>query len=169
VHVRDGDIVSVDFGTSYRGFYGDSAVTIPVGHVDDRVTSLLDVTEKALYKAIDQVRIGNRIADVSRAVQEHVEGEGYSVVREFVGHGIGSQLHEAPEVANYVQKGASPRLLEGMVIAIEPMVNMGTHKVTVLRDRWTVVTADRQPSAHFEHSVAVTTDGPFILSERKKA
>jgi len=124
------------------------------------------VTENALARAIDQVRIGNRINDVSRAVQDYVEERGYSVVREFVGHGIGSQLHEAPEVANYVRKGASPRLQEGMVIAIEPMVNMGTHKVTVLRDRWTVVTADHQPSAHFEHSVAVTKDGPFVLSER---
>jgi len=167
VHVRDGDIVSVDFGTCYKGFYGDSAVTIPVGSIDERTKSLLEVTEKALYRAIDQVRVGNRIADVSRAVQEYVEERGFSVVREFVGHGIGNQLHEAPEVANYVQKGASPRLLEGMVIAIEPMVNMGTHKVTVLRDRWTVVTADRQPSAHFEHSVAVTAKGPFVLSERK--
>jgi len=166
VRVREGDIVSVDFGTKYKGFYGDSAVTIPVGKIAEPVKSLLDVTEQALYRAIDQVRIGNRVVDVSRAVQEYVEEQGYSVVREFVGHGIGTHLHEAPEVSNYVQKGASPRLLEGMVIAIEPMVNLGTHKVKVLRDRWTVVTADRKPSAHFEHSVAVTRNGPFILSER---
>jgi len=169
VKIREGDIVSVDFGTYYKGFYGDSAVTIPVGRIPDGVRTLLDVTEQALYRGIEQVRVGNRISDVSRAVQEHVEQQGFSVVREFVGHGIGSQLHEAPEVANYVQSGASPRLLEGMVIAIEPMVNLGTHKVTVLRDRWTVVTADRKPSAHFEHSVAVTAEGPFILSERKDA
>ena len=167
VKVREGDIVSVDFGTCYKGFYGDSAVTIPVGKIQESVSSLLKVTEEALYKAIEQVRIGNRIVDVSRAVQQHVEKRGYSVVRQFVGHGIGAHLHEAPEVANYVQKGASPRLLEGMVIAIEPMVNLGTHKVKVLRDQWTVVTADRKPSAHFEHSVAVTQNGPFILSERK--
>lgn len=167
VKVRTGDIVSVDFGTLYKGFYGDSAVTIPVGTIKESVQSLLTVTENSLSKAIEQVRIGNRVSDVSRAVQEYVEKRGYAVVREFVGHGIGTYLHEAPEVANYVRKGASPRLLEGMVIAIEPMVNMGTHKVTVLRDHWTVITADRKPSAHFEHSVAVTKDGPFVLSERK--
>ncbi len=166
--IREGDIVSVDFGTKYKGFYGDSAMTIPVGAISKRVQQLLLVTEEALGKAIAQVKIGNRISDISKAVQDHVEEQGFSVVRQFVGHGIGSNLHEAPEIPNYVQKKASPRLLEGMVVAIEPMVNLGQDKVRVLRDRWTVVTSDGKPSAHFEHSVAVTAEGPFVLSSRQK-
>ncbi len=166
VKVRDGDIVSVDFGTMYKGFYGDSAVTIPVGKISKENDSLLQVTRESLERGIRQVRIGNRIADVSRAVQSYVEEHGYSVVRQFVGHGIGTSLHEGPEVPNYVQKQASPRILEGMVIAIEPMVNAGTHKVKVLKDGWTVVTADRKMSAHFEHSVAATANGPLVLSRR---
>ncbi len=166
--IHEGDIVSVDFGTRYKGFYGDSAMTIPVGAISRRVQQLLLVTEEALEKAIAQVKIGNRISDISRAVQDHVEEQGFSVVRQFVGHGIGSNLHEAPEIPNYVQKKASPRLLEGMVVAIEPMVNLGRCEVRVLRDRWTVVTADGKPSAHFEHSVAVTAEGPFVLSSRQK-
>ena len=167
VKVREGDILSVDFGTRYHGFYGDSAITLPVGKIDPELEKLLQITEESLYRAIDQVRIGNRIADISRAVQTHAEKNGYSVVRQFVGHGIGTSLHEGPEIPNYVQKKkASPRILEGMVVAIEPMVNMGTHKVKVLRDRWTVITADKKPSAHFEHSVAATAEGPRILSER---
>jgi len=165
--IRDGDIVSVDFGTKYKGFFGDSAITIPVGTIGKRVKQLLLVTEEALGRAIDQVRIGNRVSDISRAVQDHVEEQGFSVVRQFVGHGIGSNLHESPEIPNYIQKKASPRLLEGMVVAIEPMVNLGTDKVSVLRDRWTVVTADGKPSAHFEHSVAVTASGPLVLSSRE--
>ena len=168
VRLRAGDIVSVDFGTRYRGFYGDSAVTIAVDGIDEQRRKLLDVTRESLERAISQVRIGNRIADISRAVQEYVEASGFSVVRQFVGHGIGSQLHEGPEVPNYVQGKASPRILEGMVVAIEPMVNMGTHRVKVLRDHWTVVTADRRPSAHFEHSVAATADGPLVLSRREE-
>jgi len=167
VIIKEGDIVSVDFGTRYKGFYGDSAMTIPVGHVSKRVRQLLLVTEEALSRGISQVVVGNRISDISKAVQNHVEEQGFSVVRQFVGHGIGSNLHESPEVPNYIQKKASPRLLEGMVIAIEPMVNMGSEKVRVLRDGWTVITADGRPSAHFEHSVAVTADGPFILSSRE--
>ncbi len=165
--IQEGDIVSVDFGTKYKGFYGDSAMTIPVGVISKRVQQLLLVTEEALEKAIAQVKIGNRISDISKAVQNHVEEQGFSVVRQFVGHGIGSNLHEAPEIPNYLQKGASPRLLEGMVVAIEPMVNLGKDKVRVLRDRWTVVTADGKPSAHFEHSVAATAEGPFVLSSRQ--
>lgn len=168
VKVRDGDIVSVDFGTRYKGFFGDSAVTIAIGTISEDVQKLLRVTNESLYKAISQVQIGNRISDISRAVQNHVEGNGFSVVKQFVGHGIGTNLHEGPEIPNYVQKQASPRILDGMVVAIEPMVNVGTHKVKVLHDRWTVVTADRKLSAHFEHSVAATVDGPLILSERKK-
>ena len=167
VKVREGDIVSVDFGTRYEGFYGDSALTIPVGKVSEKIDQLLRVTRESLERAIAQVRVGNRISDVSRAVQEHAENHGFSIVRQFVGHGIGTSLHEGPEVPNYVQKQASPRILEGMVIAIEPMVNMGTHKVKVLKDGWTVITADRKPSAHFEHSVAATVDGPLVLSRRE--
>ncbi len=167
VKVREGDIVSVDFGTRYKGFYGDSAVTIPVGRISEENEKLLTVTREALERGINQVRVGNRISDISRAVQEHVEKFGFSVVRQFVGHGIGISLHEGPEVPNYVQKQASPRVLDGMVIAIEPMVNVGTHKVKVLKDGWTVITADRKPSAHFEHSVAATADGPLVLSRRE--
>jgi len=164
VRLREGDIVSIDFGTCYKGYYGDAAITVPVGAIRPGLKKLLQVTREALDKGIEQVRVGNRISDISRAVQEHVEEQGFSVVRQFVGHGIGTSLHEGPEVPNYVQKQPSPRIMEGMVVAIEPMVNMGTHKVRVLKDGWTVITADRKPSAHFEHSVAATADGPRILS-----
>lgn len=164
--LKKGDIISVDFGTLYKGYYGDSAVTIPVGRIDGTKGKLLEVTEESLTRAIEQVKVGNRIADVSAAVQKCVEDNGFSVVRQFVGHGIGTALHEGPEIPNFVQNGTSPRLLEGMVLAIEPMVNIGTHKVKVLRDGWTVITSDRKSSAHFEHSVAVTADGPLILSSR---
>ena len=164
--LKKGDILSVDFGVCYKGFYGDSAVTIPVGSISKANQDLLRVTEESLDLAIQQVVVGNRISDISKAVQDHVEKKGYSVVRQFVGHGIGNSLHEGPEIPNYVQGGQSPRLIEGMVLAIEPMVNIGTHKVKVLRDGWTVITADKKPSAHFEHSVAVTADGPLILSSR---
>lgn len=166
VVVKDGDIVSLDFGTKYKGFFGDSAVTVPVGEIDEEIKTLVNVTEESLLLAIEKVRIGNRIADISRAIQEYAESRGFAVVRQFVGHGIGTRLHEGPEIPNYVQKQPSPRILEGMVIAIEPMVNLGTHKVEVLKDKWTVVTSDRKPSAHFEHSVAVCADGPFVLSDR---
>ncbi len=167
VRVRDGDIVSVDFGTKYKGFYGDSAITIPVGRISKENKLLLEITQEALEKGIEQVQIGKRIADVSAAVQNHVEKYRFSVVRQFVGHGIGTSLHEGPEVPNYVQKKkAQIRIIEGMVIAIEPMVNAGTHSVKVLKDGWTVVTADKSPSAHFEHSVAATKNGPFVLSRR---
>lgn len=167
VVLRDGDIVSVDFGTIYKGFFGDSAVTIPVGEIGKDIKKLLRVTEEALLLGIDKVRVGNRIVDISRAVQEHAEKQGFKVVRQFVGHGIGTSLHEAPEIPNYVQEQASPRIIEGMVVAIEPMINLGTHKVKVLKDQWTVVTADMKPSAHFEHSVAVCAEGPLILSDRE--
>ncbi|PID72586.1 MAG: type I methionyl aminopeptidase [Desulfobulbus propionicus] len=165
--LKEGDIISIDFGAYIDGFYGDSAITLPVGTVSEEIRRLLDVTETALYKGIEQVKPGNRVSDISRAVQQHAEGNGFSIVRQFVGHGIGTELHEAPEVPNYVQRSGSPRLLAGMVIAIEPMVNMGTEKVKILDDQWTVITGDRKPSAHFEHTVAVTEEGSLILSDRR--
>lgn len=164
--LRNGDIVSLDFGVYFKGFFGDSAITVPVGTVDNNLTRLIDVTKLALEQGIEQAKVGNRISDISRAIQQCVETNGLTVVRQFVGHGIGSKLHEPPEIPNYVQRQASPRILEGMVLAIEPMVNLGVSKVKVLHDQWTVVTADRKPSAHFEHSVAVTAKGPIILSSR---
>lgn len=164
--LKKGDILSVDFGTLYNGYYGDSAITIAVGRIDNTKSKLLKVTQESLERAIDKVVIGNRVSDISAAVEQYVESNGFSVVRQFVGHGIGTSLHEGPEIPNFVQEDASPRLIEGMVLAIEPMVNAGTHKVKVLRDGWTVITNDRKPSAHFEHSVAVTADGPQVLSTR---
>jgi len=163
--LKAGDIVSVDCGVVLDGYYGDAAVTLPVGDsVSDEVRKLLDVTEASLYKAIQQVRIGNALGDVSAAVQEHVEANGFSVVREFVGHGIGTKLHEEPQVPNFGTRGHGTRLREGMVLAIEPMVNSGQPGTRVLDDKWTAVTADGSASAHFEHCVAVTKDGPMILT-----
>jgi len=164
--LRQGDIISLDFGTRYKGFYGDAAITVAVGIIDPQTALLVEVTRKALDKGIEQAKIGNRISDISRAIQSYTEAHGFSVVRQFVGHGIGANLHEPPEIPNYVQRQASPRILEGMVLAIEPMVNLGVAKVKILNDQWTVVTADRKPSAHFEHSIAVTPKGPRILSKR---
>lgn len=165
--LKKGDILSVDFGVLFRGFYGDSAITLPVGPVRDDVARLVAVTRESLEKGIEQAIAGNRVSDISRAIQLYVEGHGFSVVRQFVGHGIGSSLHEAPEIPNFYQGERTSRLLPGMVLAIEPMVNMGTHKVKVLRDGWTVITDDKKPSAHFEHSVAVTEEGPMVLSSRE--
>ena len=162
----DGDIVSLDMGVKLNGFYGDSAVTVPVGRVSDGVLKLLKVTQEALELAIAQVRVGGRVSDIGHAVQRHVEANGFSVVREFVGHGIGSSLHEDPQIANYGEPGRGPRLAEGMVLAIEPMVNMGRSAVKVLADGWTAVTRDGSLSAHFEHTVAVTKDGPLVLTMR---
>ena len=164
-----GDIISLDMGVKLDGFYGDSAVTVPVGQVSDDVQRLLRVTQEALQKGISQVRLGGRVSDIGHAIQEHVEAAGFSVVREFVGHGIGAQLHEEPQIANYGEPGRGPRLAEGMVLAIEPMVNMGRPAVKVLRDGWTAVTRDGSLSAHFEHTVAVTKDGPLVLTERTGA
>jgi len=161
-----GDIVSIDFGVRFRGFYGDAAVTLAIGETDAPKANLLKVTRESLYKGIEQARVGNRINDIGTAVQTHVEQHGYSVVRQFVGHGIGTALHEGPEVPNYSSGNKrTPRILAGMVLAIEPMVNLGTFEVKVLKDGWTVITKDKSPSAHFEHSVAVTEDGPVILSD----
>ncbi len=164
--LKKGDIISIDFGVEYEGYFGDSAITLPVGKIDSTRRKLLEVTERSLELAIEKVQVGNRISDISAAVQDHVEKNGFSVVRQFVGHGIGSDLHEGPEIPNFIQNERSPRIIEGLVLAIEPMVNLGTHKVKVLKDGWTVITADKKPSAHFEHSVAVTANGPMILSSR---
>jgi methionyl aminopeptidase len=167
--LHEGDIISLDMGVKLDGFYGDSAVTVPVGHVSEDVQRLLRVTEEALQKGIARVTLGGRVSDIGHAIQEHVEAAGFSVVREFVGHGIGAQLHEEPQIANYGEPGRGPRLAEGMVLAIEPMVNMGKPAVKVLRDGWTAVTRDGSWSAHFEHTVAVTKDGPLVLTERSGA
>jgi methionyl aminopeptidase len=162
----NGDIVSLDMGVKLNGFFGDSAITVPVGQVSDEVLRLLNVTQQALDRGIEQVRIGGRISDIGHAIQHHVESYGFSVVREFVGHGIGASLHEEPQIANYGEPGRGPRLAEGMVLAIEPMVNMGRPAVKVLADGWTAVTRDGSLSAHFEHTVAVTKDGPLVLTTR---
>ena len=164
--MKAGDIVSLDMGVKLNGYYGDSAVTVPVGAVREDVQSLLRVTQEALEKGIAQVRVGGRISDIGHAVQTHVEAYGFSVVREFVGHGIGQRMHEVPQVPNYGEAGRGPRLTEGMVIAIEPMVNAGKPAVKVLSDGWTAVTRDGSLSAHFEHTVAVTKNGPQVLTMR---
>ncbi|NTV51264.1 MAG: type I methionyl aminopeptidase [Desulfobulbaceae bacterium] len=164
VILKEGDIVSIDFGVMVDGFFGDAAVTLPVGNVRSDRQMLIDVTRDSLLAAVVEVRIGNRVNDISRAVQRHVELHGFSVVRQFVGHGIGSQLHEPPEIPNYHRNEVTPRLLPGMVLAIEPMVNAGSYEVKVLKDGWTVVTTDHSCSAHFEHSVLVTDGDPEILS-----
>lgn len=160
----EGDIVSVDIGVLLDGFYGDAAVTIPVGRITEEAASLLQVTEEALHQAIARVKVGGRVSDIGSAVQGHVEQHGFSVVREFVGHGIGQKLHEEPQVPNYGPAGRGPRLAEGMVLAIEPMVNAGKPGVRVLSDGWTAVTKDGRLSAHFEHTVAVTAAGPLVLT-----
>jgi methionyl aminopeptidase len=159
-----GDIVSIDMGARLDGFFGDCAVTVPVGDVTPEAAGLLQVTEEALFRGIDCVRPGARVSDIGAAVQQHVEAQGYSVVREFVGHGIGTSLHEEPQVANYGPAGRGPRLSEGMVLAIEPMVNAGQPEVKVLSDGWTAVTRDMSLSAHFEHTVVVTREGAEILT-----
>ncbi len=162
--LRSGDVISLDMGVKLNGFYGDSAVTVAVGVVSDEAAALLRVTREALDKGIAQVQLGGRISDIGHAIQKHVEAHGFSVVREFVGHGIGAALHEEPQIANYGEPGRGPRLAEGMVLAIEPMVNMGRPAVKVLGDGWTAVTKDGSLSAHFEHTVAVTKSGPLVLT-----
>ena len=164
--LKAGDIVSIDCGVVLDGYYGDAAVTVPVGDsLTPEMRKLLAVTEASLYKGIEQVRVGSAVGDVGAAVQEYVEANGFSVVRDFVGHGIGTKLHEEPQVPNFGSRGHGPRLREGMVLAIEPMVNYGKPGTRVLDDNWTAVTADGSCSAHFEHCVAVTKDGPLILTE----
>ncbi len=162
--LKDGDIVSIDTGACYRGYHGDNAYTFPCGSISAEAQRLLDATRESLYEGIKQATVGNRIGDIGSEVQEYVEARSYSVVRKYVGHGVGAKLHEDPNVPNYGTKGKGIRLLPGMTIAIEPMVNEGTHHTRVLGDKWTVVTVDGRLSAHFEHTIAITPDGPKILT-----
>lgn len=163
--MKNGDIVSIDVGAVINGYNGDAAQTNPVGDIDEELKKLLNVTEKSLAKGMEQAIIDNRISDISHAVQTFVEDNGYSVVRDYVGHGIGKDMHEEPQIPNFGRPGRGPRLHAGITLAIEPMVNMGTHEVETLEDDWTVVTKDRKPSAHFEHTIAVTENGPEILTK----
>jgi methionyl aminopeptidase len=165
--LNEGDVISIDVGAQLNGYFGDSAVTLPVGMISEEAATLLRVTEESLYKAIETARPGNRVSDIGHVVQKHCEAYGFSIVREFVGHGIGQKMHEEPQVPNYGQPGHGPRLAEGMVLAIEPMVNAGTAAVKVLADGWTAVTRDGGLSAHFEHTVAITADAPWILTARE--
>lgn len=165
--LKEGDIVGLDLGAIVDGFYGDSAITVPVGSIAQRVAALLQVTEEALYKGVEKAVAGNRLSDISHAIQSHVEAAGFSVVTDFVGHGIGRKLHEEPQVPNYGQPGQGPRLQVGMVLAIEPMVTMGSGAVLVLPDQWTAVTRDGSLAAHFEHTIAIQEEGPpLILTKR---
>lgn len=167
--IKAGDIVSVDFGVILDGFYSDSATTLSVGEIDNSLKQLMDTTREGLLKGIEQARAGNRIGDIGFAVQTHCEARGYGVVRDFVGHGIGRNLHEAPQIPNYGKPGGGVRLRAGMVVCIEPMINMGTWEVRKLDDGWTIVTADGKPSAHYEHCIAITEEGPEILTQLPKA
>jgi methionyl aminopeptidase len=162
--LNEGDIIGVDVGAVVEGYHGDAAVTLPVGAISEAAARLIRVTEASLEAGLAQVRVGNRLSDVSHAIQIVAEDEGYSVVTDFVGHGIGRNLHEDPQVPNFGRPGEGPRLKEGLVLAIEPMVNVGRSEVEVLTDRWTVVTKDRSLSAHFEHTIALTADGPQVLT-----
>ena len=162
--LESGDIISIDCGALIDGYFGDAAVTLPIGEVGEDLQKLLKVTEESLFLGIAQAKLGNRLYDVSYAVQTHVEANGFSVVRDYVGHGIGRAMHEDPQIPNFGKPGRGPRLEVGMALAIEPMVNMGTYEVQTLKDHWTVVTKDSRSSAHFEHTVAITENGPEILT-----
>lgn len=162
--LKEGDIVSIDLGVEYQGYFSDVAVTVPLGKVDAKTKKLVEVAKAALSEGIKQAQVEGRLSDISYAIQNYVERNGFSVVRQFVGHGIGSQLHEEPEIANFGSAGRGPVLRSGMVFAIEPMVNMGGWEAEILENGWTAVTKDRQPSAHFEHTIAVTEKGPKILT-----
>ncbi len=164
--LKEGDIVSVDVGASIDGFHGDNAYTFPVGKIPEDVAQLLRVTEESLYKGIEAAVVGNRIGDISYAVQSHVTPYGYGIVRQFVGHGVGRQLHEDPEVPNFGRPGRGPRLAEGMTIAIEPMITLEGDDVTIDADKWTTRTKSGKAAAHFEHTIAITRDGPVILTRR---
>ncbi len=163
--LENGDIISIDIGAEINGYYGDAALTHPIGEVSDEAMDLIRVTEEALFTGISKAVDGNRLSDISHSIQTFVEGKGYSVVRDYVGHGIGSQMHEEPQVPNFGRPGRGPRLRPGMTLAIEPMVNQGTYEVMTLGDNWTVITKDRKLSAHFEHSVAITDKLPEILTK----
>ena len=162
--LEEGDIVSVDCGAVYKGYYGDHAYTFQIGKVSADVKELLKVTKECLYKGIEQCTVSNRLEDIGWAIQQHAESHGYGVVRDLVGHGLGKSLHEEPQVPNYGRRGRGKKLLNGLTIAIEPMINMGTEKVVTLDDEWTIVTADGKPSAHFEHDIAIVDGKPDILS-----
>ncbi len=166
--LKDGDIISVDVGVKLNGYYGDAAITFPVGKISHEAERLLAVTERALYEGISKASAANRLYDISGAIQKYVESNGFSVVREFVGHGIGSNMHEDPQIPNFGEAGSGPRLKAGMVFAIEPMVNSGTYKAEVLEDGWTAVTKDKRLSAHFEHTIYIGEDGPEILTKWQK-
>lgn len=167
VPLVEGDIISVDCGVLKNGFYGDHAYTFAVGEVSDEIKQLLKITKESLYLGIEQMVAGNRIGDIGFAIQNYTEGFGYGVVRELVGHGLGKKMHESPEVPNYGKRGRGPKLKEGLVLAIEPMINLGTRRIIQLSDGWTIVTADKKPSAHFEHDVALVDGKPEILSTFK--
>jgi methionyl aminopeptidase len=162
--LKDGDIISLDIGTIYRGYYGDAAVTLPVGTISEEANRLLQVTRSALDVGIEQAKVGHRVSDISHAIQEFVEDNGMSVVKAFVGHGIGKALHEEPQIPNFGSPGKGPVLQPGMVLCIEPMVNLGTSEILILEDKWTAMSKDRSLSAHFEHTVAITEDGTEILT-----
>lgn len=164
IRLKNGDVVGLDFGVNYKGYFGDGALTVPIGEIDEETKRLLRITEECLYLGIEQMVPGKHLSDLSRAIQTHAESNGFSLVKEFGGHGIGKNLHEDPMVLNYVVNGRGIKLREGLVLAVEPMVNMGTDRVQVLSDGWTVVTVDGKPSAHFEHTVAISANGPEILT-----
>lgn len=166
--LREGDIISVDVGVYLKGYYGDAAMTFPVGKISDEAKRLVAVTENALYSGIDKAGHENRLSDISNAIQRCVETEGFSIVREFVGHGIGSEIHEDPQIPNFGRAGEGPRMKAGMMLAIEPMVNAGTHRIEILDDGWTAVTKDRRLSAHFEHTVYIGENGAEILTKWRK-
>lgn len=163
--LKEGDIISLDIGAFYQGFHGDAAITVPVGRINPEAARLLKVTEESLYRGIEKARAGNRLSDIGGAVQAHVEAAGFSVVRDYVGHGIGRKMHEDPQIPNFGPPGLGPLLKAGMTLAIEPMINAGGYQVRTLEDKWTVVTVDGSLSAHFEHTIAIAHDGPILLTE----
>jgi methionyl aminopeptidase len=166
--LKEGDIITLDFGVNYKGYHADSATTYPVGKVDDEILQLLDITEKSLYIGLEQAKPGNHVSDISYAIESYVKPYGYGIVEEFTGHGIGRELHEEPYVPNFGQAHQGPLLKPGMTFCVEPMVNLGTKRVKVLKDNWTTVTLDRKPSAHFEHMIVITETGYDILTSLKK-
>ncbi len=163
--LQEKDILSIDVGVEYEGYFSDAAITVGIGKIDSKAAKLIEITKGALYKAIDSANLGNRISDISCAIQNHVEDNNLSIIRDFVGHGIGANLHEDPQIPNFGQPGMGVRLKKGMVLAIEPMVSAGGHEIEILEDGWTAVTRDRSLAAHFEHTVAITHDGPEILTD----